>query len=206
MEEGNPVSVIIDSGADATILPSSYLDIGTELDEGAPRLQDAQGVPIAIRGYKQGCFSFKTEHNKEEQIYNKTHFSDGINQLIISYGKLTEAGWNINAGCMNGSQHAMTFGQGPSVVRAPLQLQNRSLIATAHLRAVVEEPQAPMMMRVLEAKLLENLSQKPDIRWAGSRRRTSGLEFTWRRNCRHPNILERFFQRWIGRGQQVAPL
>ena len=33
---------------------------------------------------------------------------------------------------MNGSQPAMTFGRGSSVVRIPLQLQNRSLIATGY--------------------------------------------------------------------------
>ena len=96
MREGNPVSVSISSGADATILPSSYLGVGTELDEGAPGPQDAQGAPIAIKGYKQVCFSFTTEDNKEAQIYEKVNFSDGVNQPIISHGKMMEAGWNIN--------------------------------------------------------------------------------------------------------------
>eukprot|EP00913_Durusdinium_trenchii_P026517 g24878.t1 len=126
MGEESPVKVVIDSGADATILPSSYLVIGTELDEGAPRLQDAQGTPIEIRAYKQVCFIFRTEDDKEVQIFDKAHFSDEINQPIISYGKLMEAGWNIEAGQVNGSQHSMTFGLGHNVVRIPLQLQNRS--------------------------------------------------------------------------------
>ena len=154
------MKVVIDSGADATILPSSYLAIGTELDEGAPRLQDAQGTPIEIRGYKQVCFIFKTEDDKEVQIFDKAHFSDEINQPIISYGKLMEAGWNIEAGQLNGGQHSMTFGLGQNVVRIPLQLQNRSLVATGHLRAVVEETSEPMMVRVLEAKLLDGLQMK----------------------------------------------
>ena len=67
MENGGPVSVIIDSGADATILPSSFLDVGTDLSEGAPRLQDVQGVPIAVRGYKQVCFIFQTDGDREVQ-------------------------------------------------------------------------------------------------------------------------------------------
>ena len=158
-KEGS-VKVIIDSGADATILPSSYLDIGTELDEGAPRFQDAQGVPIEVRGYKQVCFIFRTDGNKEVQIFDKAHFSDEINQPIISYGKLMEAGWNIEAGQVNVSQHSMTFGLGHNVARIPLQLQNRSLVATGHLRAVVEEPSDPMTVRVLEAKLLDDLQMK----------------------------------------------
>ena len=146
MESEGPVSVIIDSGADATILPSSFLDVGTNLCEGAPRLQDAQGVPIAVRGYKQVCFIFQADGEREVQIFDKAHFSDEINQPIISYGKLMEAGWNIVAGRDDGSQHCMTFGQGDSVVRIPLQLQNRSLVAEGHLRAVVEEQNEPMMV------------------------------------------------------------
>ena len=160
MGEESPVKVVIDSGADATILPSSYLVIGTELDEGAPRLQDAQGTPIEIRAYKQVCFIFRTEDDKEVQIFDKAHFSDEINQPIISYGKLMEAGWNIEAGQLNGGQHSMTFGLGQNVVRIPLQLQNKSLVATGHLRAVVEETSEPMMVRVLEAKLLDGLQMK----------------------------------------------
>ena len=160
VREEDQVKVIIDSGADATILPSSYLAIGTELDEGAPKLQDAQGVPIEVRGYKQVCFIIQTDNNKEVQIFDKAHFSDEISQPIISYGKLMEAGWNIEAGQLNGSQHSMTFGLGHNVVRIPLQLQNRSLVATGHLRTVVEEPADPMMVRVLEAKLLDDLQMK----------------------------------------------
>ena len=160
MESEGPVSVIIDSGADATILPSSFLDVGTDLCEGAPRLQDAQGVPIAVRGYKQVCFIFQADGEREVQIFDKAHFSDEINQPIISYGKLMEAGWNIEAGRDDGSQHCMTFGQGNSVVRIPLQLQNRSLVAEGHLRAVVEEQNEPMMVRVLEARLKDDLQLK----------------------------------------------
>ena len=176
MREEDQVKVIIDSGADATILPSSYLDIGTELDEGAPKLQDAQGVPIEVRGYKQVCFIFKADNDKEVQIFDKAHFSDEISQPIISYGKLMEAGWNIEAGQMSGGQHSMTFGLGHNVVRIPLQLQNRSLVATGHLRTVVEKPAGPMMVRVLEAKLLDDLQmtardqvgwKQVDNRWVG---------------------------------------
>ena len=39
----------------------------------------------------------------------------------------------------------MTFGHGDNVVRIPLQLQNRSLVAGGHSRAVVEEPQEPVV-------------------------------------------------------------
>ena len=42
-EDDEPVNIIIDSGADATILPSGYLGVGVEADEDEPTLQDAQG-------------------------------------------------------------------------------------------------------------------------------------------------------------------
>ena len=190
LREGDQVKVIIDSGADATILPSSYLAIGTELDEGAPKLQDAQGVPIEVRGYKQVCFIFQTDNDKEVQIFDKAHFSDEISQPIISYGKLMEAGWDIEAGQLNGGQHSMTFGLGHNVVRIPLQLQNRSLVATGHLRTVVEEPVSPMMVRVLEAKLLDDLQMKAgyQVGWKQEENRWIGVHLAkklqttdWRR-------------------------
>ena len=40
MEDDEPVNIITDSGADATILPSDYLGVGVEADEDEPALQD----------------------------------------------------------------------------------------------------------------------------------------------------------------------
>ena len=171
MEDGDElVNIIIDSGADATILPSGYLGVGIEADEDEPKLQDAQGTSIATKGYRHVCFHFEDENGKHIQIYDKAHFSDGISQPILSFGKLLEGGWSIDGG-----QCAMTYGVEGSKLRIPLKLQNKSLTAEGYVRAIAC---GPHVVRMLEAKLNDDMEQKVkqqvgwkqmDNRWIGVR-------------------------------------
>ena len=165
MEDDEPVNIIIDSGADATILPSGY---GIEADEDEPALQDAQGTSIATKGYRHVCFHCEDENGKHIQIYDKAHFSNGISQPILSFGKLLEGGWSID-----GAQCAMTYGVEGSKLRIPLRLQNKSLTAGGYVRAIAV---GPHVVRMLEAKLAGDLEQKVkqqvgwkqgDNRWIG---------------------------------------
>ena len=124
--------VIVDSGADATILPASYLQAGSELLERAPRLQDAQGERIPIKGYKNVSFVCTAADGRTVLIREKAHFAEGISQPIIFYGKLMESGWGID-----GCHHALVFGAGRGgEVRIPLKLQNKSLVAECRVRAI----------------------------------------------------------------------
>ena len=60
-----PCSIIVDSGGDATVLPTSFLAAGVEIEDDGPVLQDAQGEKIAVEGYKSVCFVFEAENGKE---------------------------------------------------------------------------------------------------------------------------------------------
>ena len=86
--EGGTQKIILDSGSDATILPSSFLRAGRETHEKALRLQDAQGEEISIRGMKDVWFVFETENGRLVEVREKAHFADGVSQPIISYGRL----------------------------------------------------------------------------------------------------------------------
>ena len=145
-----PCSIIVDSGADATVLPTSFLAAGVEIEEEGPVLQDAQGEKIAIEGYKSVCFVFEAENGKEIQVFEKAHFSSGITQPILSFGRLMESGWGI-------SDHSLVYGVGKKEIRIPLRLQNKSLVAEGSVRAISAEPQT---IRVLEAKLKQDLEEK----------------------------------------------
>ena len=140
----------MDSGADATVLPISYLAAGGEVEEDGPMLQDAQGEQISIEGYKSVCFVFEAESGKEIQIFKKAHFSKGISHPILSFGRLMESGWGI-------TDHSLVYGSGDREIRIPLRLQNKSLVAEGSVRTISMEPQ---VVRVLEAKLKEHLEEK----------------------------------------------
>ena len=112
---------MIDSGADATVLPVSYIDVGTYLGREAPKLQDAQGEAIKIKGYKSVNFCIEAEDGLKVEIKEKAHFAEGIGQRILSFGKMMSSGWGID-----GTQPALTFGPpGDGQVRIPLKMQSK---------------------------------------------------------------------------------
>ena len=154
--------IVIDSGADATVLPASYIDVGTSLGREAPKLQDAQGEAIKIKGYKSVNFCFETEDGRKVEIKEKAHFAEGIGQPILSFGKMMSSGWGID-----GTQPALTFGPpGDGQVRIPLKMQNKSLIAEGSVRAIQVEPRGA---EGLKAKLSEELEKK--VRFQGGWKR-----------------------------------
>ena len=79
---------LLDSGSDATVLPTSFLAAGVEIEEDGPMLQDA---------HKSVCFVFEAENDKKIQVFGKAHFSSGISQPILSSGRLMESGWELQS-------------------------------------------------------------------------------------------------------------
>ena len=121
--------------------------------EKAPRLQDAQGERIPIKGYKNVSFVFTAEDGKTILIREKAHFAEGISQPIISYGKWMESGWGID-----GCDHALVFGRPEgNQVRIPLRLQNKSLVADCRVRAIGAEAH---MEEGLKARLLDDVEKR----------------------------------------------
>ena len=91
-----------------------------------------------------------SEQDKEIQIHEKAHFAEDINQPIISFRKMIQAGWGIH-----GEDQVLTYGGGPRQIRIPLG--KKSFIAEGFARAIQT---AACMVRVLEAKLMKELEDK----------------------------------------------
>ena len=147
--------IILDSGSDATVLPSSLLSAGQSSSGGELRLQDAQGEEIKLSGYKDVSFFFETEEGKTVEVRDKAHFADGVSQPIISYGRLMQAGWDIDS-----ANQSLVFGNGGSRVRIPIALQNKSLVIHGTIRAIRV---SPLTVRMLEAKFNEELEEKVQV-------------------------------------------
>ena len=146
-EGGSECSIIVDSGADATIFPSSFLGFGRNAGRPPIHLQDAQGQKIAVHAFKDVSICLRSVDGREVEIKDKAHFADGISQPILSFGKLLESGW-----CIDGVQKHLTYG----AVRIPLALQNKSLIVHGTIRACRE---VPCYIRCIDATLGPDLEQ-----------------------------------------------
>ena len=133
------VNIIIDSGADAPVFPSSMIHCGRDHSGQAVALQDAQGRQIPVLGQKaisvlpvlgQKAISvlLQDAHGTEIELKDDVIFSHEISQPMLSYGRLMNAGWSICAQnrCLKNGNYEI-----------PLEFQNNSLVVKGHVRSVV---------------------------------------------------------------------
>ena len=113
------VTIIVDSGADASLFPGFMLRKGERIRGGGPLLQDAQGTQIKTFGHRDVSITLQAEDDREVILKERVTFSDVVAQPILSFGHLLRAGWSIDA-----KEHCMYNGS----VRVPLTFQNNSLV------------------------------------------------------------------------------
>ena len=85
------------------------------------------------------------------ELRDNVVFSNEITQLILSYGRLMDAGWSMRAGskCLNSG-----------VFEVPFKFQNHSLIVKGRVRRVCAPPQ---VVRAVKADLMPGLQRYVDI-------------------------------------------
>eukprot|EP00435_Cladocopium_sp_Y103_P031972 s1934_g8.t1 len=159
------VSIIIDSGADAPVFPASMIHCGKEHPGQTVALQDAQGRQIPTLGQKAMSVLPEDVNGTEIELLDNVIFSNEINQPILSYGRL------MNAGCWSICAETKCLRNG--IYEVPLEFQNHSLVVKAHVRAVNTVPCA---IRALKADLSDGLQgyvdntfgwNKEGNRWIG---------------------------------------
>ena len=161
----NEVDIIIDSGADAPVFPSSMIHCGRQCDGQQVALQDAQGRALPLLGQRSVAVVLEDKNGVEIEVRDNVVFSDEISQPILSFGRLMNAGWSM---C------AQTRSLRNGAYEIPLDFQNSSLIVRGHVRTIGGQPQA---IRALKADLTPGLQAYVDnafgwhrdgTRWVGS--------------------------------------
>jgi hypothetical protein len=124
-------SILIDSGADASILPLSLLDRGYAVPGVAGKLMGPQGSEIPIESVRDMEVRLKDITGKTTCLKERVALSSRVSQPIISFGHLLEGGWSID-----GREQALTHSLGAHI---PVELQNRSLVVQGTIRVLHEE-------------------------------------------------------------------
>ena len=93
--DGEEVTIIVDSGADASLFPGFMLRKGERIRGGGPVLQDAQGTRINTFGHRDASITLQAEGEREVILKERVTFSDVVAQPILSFGHLLRAGWSI---------------------------------------------------------------------------------------------------------------
>ena len=126
------LNILIDSGADASIFPSSVLGRGHPAMSPAGKLVDAQGVEIPIMATKDIEVCLKDVGGRNIKLKETVAISDRVSQPIICYGHLLQSGWGVDA------QNRTLF-HAASGVAIPLELQQNSMVVCGTIRAIHEQ-------------------------------------------------------------------
>jgi hypothetical protein len=153
MPEGSDLcNILLDSGADASIFPSSMSSFRVDSETPANRLQDAQGNSIPVDGMKDIEIRLMDQYGRSVLLKETVAVSSQITQPILCFGHLLENGWGVN-----GREQTLVHGSGVSV---PIEMQNKPMSIRGWIRFLCEEPHAlrPMVIRAVRADVLPDLS------------------------------------------------
>ena len=102
-------TILLDSGADASIFPVSLLGKGHKVHNAIGKLHDAQGREIPVESVQDMEIRLRDITGKTVLIRERVAVSSMVNQPILCFGHLLENGW-----CVDGQQQAaltLTYGR-----------------------------------------------------------------------------------------------
>ena len=124
-------SILLDSGADASVFPSSMAELGCPSVSAQSVLRDAQGNAIPLHGMRDVEIHLMDMCGRAVTIKETVAVSDQIAQPILCFGRLLQSGWSVD-----GRQQTLTHGS----MSIPIEIQQRSMTLRGWIRAVKEEP------------------------------------------------------------------
>ena len=124
-------TILLDSGADASIFPVSLLGKGHKVHNAIGKLHDAQGREIPVESVQDMEIRLRDITGKTVLIRERVAVSSMVNQPIFCFGHLLENGWRVD-----GQQQALTHMAGAHI---PIELQNKSMVVQGEIRMLREE-------------------------------------------------------------------
>ena len=145
-------SILIDSGADASIFPASLIGLGKPAEGVIGKLCDAQGVEIPVDAVQDMEIRLKDISGRTILLRERVAISDKVNQPILCSGHLLQSGWGIS-----GSQQALVHDSVGAHI--PVEMQNQSLIVHGTIRALKECSEVPdnSCVRAIQAEVIDSV-------------------------------------------------
>ena len=114
--------IVLDSGADVSLLPFSHGSAG--VDSGTPKshLEDAQGQKLRVGGMRQAELEF--EHVLESDqgcSVTESFIVSDVTNILLSFGRLLKIGWQFGEACGDDQALIEQMGLGPcaGVLKTP---------------------------------------------------------------------------------------
>ena len=145
-------SILLDSGADASVFPACMAEFGVPSGEMQTCLKDAQGKQLPLHGMRDVELHLMDMTGRAIILKETVALSNQISQPILCFGHLLENGWSIN-----GIEQTLTHGSGISI---PIELQNKSMSVRGWARMMRDEPEVlePFSIRAVPAEVFNELS------------------------------------------------
>eukprot|EP00435_Cladocopium_sp_Y103_P043190 s470_g12.t1 len=162
------VSIILDSGSDATVLPYVYVETGKDTNNLSP-LWDAQGQKIPTQGCREVQIGLRGEEAEHITIKDRGHISQHLSQPLISYGRFLKRGWCI--GLENDFPKLVHGATGfPICLRPSLAFVNPSdefsLEEWPYRTTIGYDGSTWEMLEFCEdMRMMDNLSERVDSKW-----------------------------------------
>ena len=131
------MEVVLDSGADMSVLPLSFKGIGAPMKGRRSTLKDAQGNVMEGGSMRQAVIIMSDDVGN--QILMKETFAlASVSEPLLALGKLLKKGWRVN-----GQQ--LTYG----AFNKRIRFRHNSLVTDVVIRKVDEEPNTETMVRTV---------------------------------------------------------
>ena len=159
-DNSNLETILLDSGADASVFPISLVGAGEAISSQATKLQDAQGKPIPIDSMRLVEIKIPTSSGNSIVLKEKVAISSRVSQPILCFGHLLEQGFGID-----GREQSLIHAAGG--INIPLQMQNKSMAVLGHVRVLQAAPtvHGPQVVGMVKAEVEQTLINSP-IGWS----------------------------------------
>ena len=133
-DDGELHSILLDSGADATVFPAAFLGAGSKVTGEVSKLHDAQGRVNPVQDMRDVEIHLVDQQGKVAVLRERVAISEHVHQPILCYGKMLECGWGIDS-----RQQTLVHDAG---IQVPIELQNRSMVIKGYIRVISEDSTA----------------------------------------------------------------
>ena len=141
--------IVLDSGADVSLIPSSRVDVGCEVETPQLLLEDAQGNPLRVGGMREAQVEFLNGVPEESMCcLNEAFVVSDVQHVLISFGRMLKSGWfleeitNKNRKRFSdeaGEECAGLLSSPDRQYRVPVFFRKNSLSVFGHVRKVTKQ-------------------------------------------------------------------
>ena len=126
IESDASFEIILDSGADISVLPIGWEMCGQPRELASMKFRDAQGNPISMSACREAMVSLGNS------VFRETFAVGPVTAPLIALGKLIKAGWNLQQG-----SSGLVLAKGSDQIA--VHYRRNSLCTMGHIRAVSQD-------------------------------------------------------------------